>query len=95
MTPYERLMAEAIPTGTFGGPRTETEGRPAVAASTASQQATRRAVLEQAQHGWRLSDERSERNRERTREAQRAARADEPASRSRHLCIVRDDADAA
>ncbi|MER7952012.1 hypothetical protein ABTY59_31940 [Streptomyces sp. NPDC096079] len=88
MTPYERLMAEGIPTGTFGGPRTESEVRPPAAASTASQQAARRAALEEAQHGWRLPDERSERNRERVREAKRAARP-------RHLRIVRDDTHAA
>ncbi|WP_328491216.1 hypothetical protein [Streptomyces zaomyceticus] len=95
MTPYERLMSEGVPTGTFGGPRTESELRAAPAASTASQQAARRAALEQAQHGWRLPDERSERNRERTREAQRAARAGEHAAPPRHLRIVRDDTHAA
>lgn len=95
MTPYERLMAEGIPTGTFGRPEPAVPERPAPAVSTPAQQAARRAALAEAQHGWRLPGERSERNRERTREARRAARDDEPVSWPRHLRIVRDDTHAA
>ncbi|CAM5234169.1 hypothetical protein [Streptomyces griseomycini] len=87
MTPYERLMAEAIPTGRFGRSDVDSQARKTPAAtSTPEQQAARRAVLEEAQHGWRLPDERSQRNRERTAERKRAARP-------RHLRVVPDPND--
>lgn len=82
-TAYERLMAEAIPTGRFGDPdpdRGQARTTPA-APSTPQQQAARRAALDQAQHGWRLPDEASERKRERSRDRKRAARP-------RHLRLV-------
>lgn len=77
MTPYEyeRLMAEAIPTGRFGHPAVDSQARKESApTSTLEQQAARRALLDEAQHGWRLPDERSKQNRERTAERKRAAR---------------------
>ncbi|QOV40234.1 hypothetical protein IM697_18610 [Streptomyces ferrugineus] len=87
MTPYERLMAEAIPTGRFGRPAVDDPARTATSSTdTPEQQAARRAVLDEAQHGWRLPDERSQRNRERTAERKRAARP-------RHLRIVPDRTD--
>lgn len=83
MTPYERLMAEAIPTGRFGRPAADTQARTAPAAvSTPEQQAARRAALAEAQRGWLLPDERSRRDRERKR-----------AARPRHLRLVPDPAD--
>ncbi|MFK0159079.1 hypothetical protein ACIQVK_44295 [Streptomyces sp. NPDC090493] len=86
MTPYERLMAEAIPTGRFGRPAVDEPARTASASTdTPEQQAARRAALSEAQHGWRLPDQRSQRNRERTAERKRAARP-------RHLRVVPDPA---
>ncbi|GAA2439178.1 hypothetical protein [Streptomyces glaucus] len=88
MTPYERLMAEAIPTGKFGGPDVDSQARKTSAAtSTPEQQAARRAALEEAQRGWHLPDKDSERKRERSRERKRAARP-------RHLRLVPDPTDA-
>lgn len=82
MTPYERLMAEAIPTGRFGDPADGSQARKEpTTTSTPEQQAARRALLDNAQHGWRLPDERSQKNRERSRERKRAARP-------RHLRLV-------
>ncbi|MCG8971842.1 hypothetical protein [Streptomyces sp. CL12-4] len=81
-TPYERLMAEAIPTGRFGRPAVDSPTRTAPPApSTPEQQAARLAALAEAQHGWHLPDERSQRNRERTAERKRAGRP-------RHLRLV-------
>jgi hypothetical protein len=46
MTPYERLMAEAVPTGTFGRARPTTQQRADTApAWTAEEQAAHRAEL--------------------------------------------------
>ncbi|MER6616368.1 hypothetical protein [Streptomyces xantholiticus] len=87
MTPYERLMAEQWPTGTFGRPAVDDPTRTApTATSTPEQQAARRAALAEAQHGWRLPDQRSQRNRERTAERKCAARP-------RHLRVVPDPTD--
>ncbi|MEV8344502.1 hypothetical protein [Streptomyces niveus] len=87
MTPYERLMAEAIPTGRFGRPAADAPARTAPApTSTPKQQAARRAALTEAQHRWRLPDKRSQRNRERSAERKRAARP-------RHLRVVSDPTD--
>ncbi|MFE6639517.1 hypothetical protein ACFVFT_38615 [Streptomyces tendae] len=83
--PYERLMAEAIPTGRFGRPTAAPASTPA-AKSTPEQQAARRALLDEAQRGWRLPDERSQKNRERLAERKRAARP-------RHLHLVPDPND--
>lgn len=80
-TPYERLMDEAIPTGRFGRPDDSRARKAPAAPSTPEQQAARRAVLLQAQHGWHLPDETSERKRERSRDRKRAARP-------RHLRLV-------
>ncbi|MFD5856133.1 hypothetical protein [Streptomyces chartreusis] len=88
MTPYEyeRLMAEAIPNGRFGRPAVDEPARTASSTDTPEQQAARRAVLSEAQHGWRLPDQRSQRNRERAAERKRAARP-------RHLRVVPDPTD--
>ena len=87
MTPYERLMAEQWPTGRFGRPADDEPSRTTSAAKwTPKQQAARRAALDEAQQGWRLLDERSRRNRERTAERKRAARP-------RHLRVVSDPTD--
>ncbi|GAA5070447.1 hypothetical protein [Streptomyces similanensis] len=87
MTPYERLMAEANPTGRFGRPAVDQPAGPGpTAPSTPQQQAVRRALLTMAQHGWRLPDERSKKNRERSAERKRAARP-------RHLRLVLDPTD--
>lgn len=50
MTPYDRLMAEAIPTGTFGHapPPTNPHTRP----WTALEQAEHRRILDEALDGW-------------------------------------------
>lgn len=59
MTPYERLMAEAIPTGTFGGPRPNTpahgpyEVRNPVSPTQAAQHY---AELDTATNGWHWTD---------------------------------------
>jgi hypothetical protein len=46
MTPYERLMAEAVPTGTFGRARTTTQQHTdTTPAWTAEEQAAHRAEL--------------------------------------------------
>lgn len=87
MTPYERLMAEQWPTGRFGRPAADEPSRTTSAAtSTPEQQVARRAALDEAQHGWRLPDKRSQRNRERTAERKRVACP-------RHLCVVPDPTD--
>lgn len=87
MTPYERLMTEQWPTGRFGRPAADEPSRTTSAAtSTPKQQAARRAALDEAQQGWRLPDERSRRNRERTAERKRA-------TRPRHLRVVPDPTD--
>ncbi|MFE2184163.1 hypothetical protein [Streptomyces sp. NPDC059455] len=84
MKPYERLMAEAIPTGRFGRPDVDSQAHKEPGAkSTPEQQAARRAVLDEAQRGWLLPDECSKRNRERVR----------PGPCSRHLHLVPDPTD--
>ncbi|MFF8696302.1 hypothetical protein ACF08W_29225 [Streptomyces sp. NPDC015144] len=96
MTPYERLMAEAIPTGRFGDP--VDEARPQRPLMTRQdQQAARRAALVEAQSDWRLPDTASQRKRARSaavaleRSAERAREREE--SRPRHLRIVPDPND--
>ncbi|MEU2968999.1 hypothetical protein ABZ687_28980 [Streptomyces ardesiacus] len=89
MTPYERLMAEAIPTGRFGDPVSEDRPRQPLM-TTQEQQAARRAVLSDAQSGWRLPDVASQRKRQRSAQvAAEKSRAREQA-RPRHLRIVPD-----
>lgn len=63
MTPYERLMAEAIPTGTFGHalPPADPHTRP----WTALEQAEHRAVLDEALDGWQDTSGRATRDRDR------------------------------
>ncbi|MFF9787116.1 hypothetical protein [Streptomyces nigrescens] len=65
MTPYERLMAEELPTGTFGGARPAPQPRKRIAPADASgyqvanptsptAAAEHRRVLEAAIYGWEL-----------------------------------------
>lgn len=64
MTPYERLMAEAIPTGTFGHALPPTDGqRP----WTALEQAEHRRVLDEALNGWHDPSDTATRDRQRPR----------------------------
>ncbi|MER7813840.1 hypothetical protein [Streptomyces sp. NPDC096153] len=57
MTPYERLLAEAIPTGTFGDAQPPTS-QPArqTSAWTPAQQLAHRQELEAALEGWSMDD---------------------------------------
>lgn len=69
MTPYERLMAEAVPTGTFGHarPPKRQHTEPAPAWSPA-EQARHRAELDAALDGFELDDDYANRKRDRYRE---------------------------
>jgi hypothetical protein len=69
MTPYERLMAEAIPTGTFGRARpTAVRNAEPAPAWTPEEQARHRAELDAALNGFELRDEYAEHKRDRYRE---------------------------
>lgn len=92
-TPYERLMAEAIPTGRFGRPDGSRAAMTPAATSTSEQQAARRAALEEAQHGWRLPDPDSERKRQRSAQVAAEKAREREQSRPRHLRIVPDPND--
>ncbi|MFJ8146597.1 hypothetical protein ACIQ6R_16220 [Streptomyces sp. NPDC096048] len=82
MTPYERLMAEALPTGTFGHAQ-PTSAQPRTRRPwTEEEQAQHRAELEAALNGHAL-DERS-----RTRQQKAIAAAADDARR--HLTAVPD-----
>lgn len=66
MTPYERLMAEALPTGTFGHAQPPQPGpRP----WTALEQAEHLRTLEEALNGWQTTEDRATRDRNRHRPA--------------------------
>ncbi|MFF3928194.1 hypothetical protein [Streptomyces hirsutus] len=69
MTPYERLMAEAVPTGTFGRAR-PVQGRRTESAPAwrPEEQARHRAELEAALNGFELDDEYASHKRDRYRE---------------------------
>lgn len=54
MTPYERLLAEQIPTGTFGDARPPTD--PASRAWTAQEQLDHRRTLDNALDGWEYAE---------------------------------------
>ena len=68
MTPYERLMAEALPTGTFGHarPARRRDDTPAPA-WTPEEQAAHLATLNAALDGFELGDEYAEHKRNRYR----------------------------
>ncbi|MEU5959339.1 hypothetical protein [Streptomyces sp. NPDC047525] len=85
MTPYERLMAEAVPTGRFGDPAPNSPAQRELATSVAQEQVARRAALADTQRDWLLPDERSVRDRERNH------------TRPRHLRLItnQDDTQAA
>lgn len=93
MDPYERLMAEAIPTGRFGDPARPQQ--PLM--TTEEQQAARLTALLEAQADWRLPDAASQRKRQRSaavaaeRSAERAHAREQ--ARPRHLRIVPDPND--
>lgn len=64
MNAYERLMAEAIPTGTFGHAQPPPDGpRP----WTALEQAEHRRVLDEALDGWHDTSDTATRDRQRPR----------------------------
>lgn len=64
MTPYERLMAEAIPTGTFGHPQpTKPHDEP----WTTDEQAQHLADLAAAVKGWQNPAKAAQRDRDRDR----------------------------
>jgi hypothetical protein len=90
MTPYERLMAEAIPTGRFGDPVSEARP-PQSLMTTQEQQAARRAALTDA--GWRLPDAASQRKRQRSAQVAAEKTREREQSRPRHLRIVPDPND--
>jgi hypothetical protein len=68
MTPYERLMAEAIPTGRFGYPPPPTN--PHTRPWTALEQAEHRRVLNEALNGWHDPSDTATRDRQRPRRPQ-------------------------
>ena len=65
MNPYERLMAEAIPTGHFGYPPPPSD--PHKRPWTALEQAEHRQTLDEALNGWTDPSERATRDRHRPR----------------------------
>jgi hypothetical protein len=87
MTPYERLMAEAIPTGRFGDSVSEARPQQSLM-TTQEQQAARRAALTDAQAGWRLPDAASQRKRQRSAQVAAEKTREREQSRPRHLRIV-------
>ncbi|GGW99022.1 hypothetical protein [Streptomyces chartreusis] len=69
MTPYEKLMAEALPTGTFGHARPPKHQRTEPApAWTPAEQARHRAELDAALNGFELDDAYANNKRDRYRE---------------------------
>jgi hypothetical protein len=73
LTPYERLMAEALPTGTFGGarppkPQRRTTAAPAARSWTPEAQAAHVETLLNGLDGFELHDEYAEHKRDRHRE---------------------------
>lgn len=54
MTPYERLLLEAIPTGNFGGERPPTD--PTTRQWTAQEQLDHRRALDDALDGWEYAE---------------------------------------
>jgi hypothetical protein len=64
MTPYERLMAEAIPTGTFGHNQ---PCKPHTEPWTAEEQAAHLRTLNAALDGWQDHSDRAEQDRNRHR----------------------------
>lgn len=64
-TPYERLMAEEIPTGTFG--HAQPPGDPHKRPWTPLEQAEHRRILAEALNGWQDPGDRATRDRTRPR----------------------------
>lgn len=67
MTPYERLMAEELPTGTFGHSRPSKAREAHSAPWTTEEQARHLADLNAALDGWQDPSERAEQKRSRNR----------------------------
>jgi hypothetical protein len=68
MTPYERLMAEALPTGTFGHARpAQRRGAQPAPAWSPQEQARHLAELDAALDGWQDPSETAARDRQRPR----------------------------
>ncbi|MET9150008.1 hypothetical protein ABZX82_01815 [Streptomyces griseoflavus] len=85
MTPYERLMAEAVPTGTFGHARpTRRQHAEPAPAWTPAQQARHRAELEAALDGFELDDDYASHKRDRYREKRAHLRLITSASPTHH-----------
>jgi hypothetical protein len=85
VTPYERLMAEAVPTGTFGRARPTTQQHTGTApAWTPTQQARHLAELEAALDGFELADEYASHKRDRYREKRAHLRLITSASPTHH-----------
>ena len=65
MTPYERLMAEAIPTGTFGDGHPDKHPKPHTEPWTVQEQAQHLRTLNAALEGWKDPSDQAERDRDR------------------------------
>lgn len=74
MTPLERLLAEEIPTGTFGHARPPAPVRREVRPWTPAEQAAHCAELDAALDGWQSDDEHDERKRTYNRDRARDRR---------------------
>jgi hypothetical protein len=74
MTPLERLLAEELPTGTFGHARPPAPDRRLARPWTPEEQAEHRAVLEEALDGWQSDDEHDQRKRAYSRDRAREHR---------------------
>ncbi len=82
---YERLMAEAVPTGTFGRARPAAPRTAETATAwTPTQQARHLAELEAALDGFELDDEYASHKRDRYREKRAHLRLITSASPTRH-----------
>lgn len=80
MTPLERLLAEEIPTGTFGHARPPAPADPRpIRPWTPEEQAAHREILAAALDGWQSDDPHEERNRASSR------------ARYRHLRVIDGD----
>jgi hypothetical protein len=87
VTPYERLMAEAVPTGTFGRARPVSRQETAQApAWTPQEQADHLATLNAALDGFELDDDyaSNKRDRHRRQRAHLHLVAANPAARPHH-----------
>lgn len=84
MTPLERVLAEELPTGTFGYARPPAPAHREIRPWTPEEQARHLADLEAALDGWQSDDEHDERRRTYQRERARELR---------HLRVVDGDSE--